>query len=206
MRKWKSAFALSLAALAGGAAALLYWRRKPSACPYEGRFFVEMPRPFLTRPEMREILAPRPGERMLEVGPGTGYYSLAAAGWVAPEGSLDVFDIQREMLDHTMRKAREYGVVNIKPTQGDAADLPYDDDSFDAAFLVATLGEVPDQDGALRELRRVIRPGGRLVVGEALFDPHRVSQKTLRSRAGKAGLTFERATGGTLGYFARFGG
>ena len=55
--------------------------------------------------------------------------------------------------------------------------MPYEDGTFDAAFLVTVLGEVPDQDSALRELARVLQPGGRLIVGELLGDPHYVSQR-----------------------------
>jgi hypothetical protein len=56
----------------------LWWRRHPSACPYGLRFSVGLPHPLITRSRLREILAPEPGWRMLEVGPGTGYYSLPA--------------------------------------------------------------------------------------------------------------------------------
>ncbi len=148
---------------------------------------------------MLGILAPRLGERILEVGPGTGYYSLSVAASVSPGGSLDV---QRGMLDHTVEKSRENGVFNTTPTLADAMRLPCGDGVFDAAFLVATLGEIPDTNLALCELRRVVKPGGRLVVGESMLDPHRNSQNTLRFRAAKAG--FEREAGGALGYFARF--
>jgi SAM-dependent methyltransferase len=194
-----------IALLGGGIGAVLRWRANPSACPYRGRFFVELPRPGVTRGRLREVLAPRAGERVLEVGPGTGYYSLHVAEWVAPGGALDILDLQQKMLDHTMARARARGVTNVVPARGDATALPYPDDSFDAAYVVATLGEVPDQDGALRELHRVIRPGGRLVVGEALLDPHRVSFGKLRTRAEEARLEFERRIGGALGYLARFG-
>jgi ubiquinone/menaquinone biosynthesis C-methylase UbiE len=192
----------------GGATAVLgvalYWRRNPSACPYNQRFWVQAPHPFITRARLREILEPVPGERVLEVGPGTGYYTLAVAEWLGPEGRLDVFDLQQEMLDHTMRRAGERGLVNITPTQGDAQQLPYDDATFDAAYLVTVLGEIPDQAAALAELRRVLKPSGRLVVGELFGDPHMVTAGALRERAEAAGLRFERQVGGNLGYFARF--
>src|SRR5215212_10408161 len=81
----------------------LWWRRHPSACPYGLRFSLELPHPFLTRSKLREILAPKPGERLLEVGPGTGYYALHVARWLEPGGALDILDVQQEMLDHTMR-------------------------------------------------------------------------------------------------------
>lgn len=194
-------------ALAGGAVVLAYafwWRRNPSACPYALRFFVELPRPFITRARLREILAPNPGERVLEVGPGTGYYALRVARWLEPDGTLDVLDLQQEMLDHVMRRARERNITNIVPTRGDAQALPYPDESFAAAYLTAVLGEVPDQEATLREMRRVLKPGGRLVVGEVFPDFHMVPFAALRDRAEAAGLRFERRLGGPLGYFASF--
>jgi ubiquinone/menaquinone biosynthesis C-methylase UbiE len=192
-------------ALAGGAAvagAALWWRTHPSACPYSQRFWVEAPHPGITRVRLREILAPRTGERMLEIGPGTGYYAVPAAGWIAP-GQLDVLDVQQEMLDHTMRVAAERGVDNIVPTRGDARELPYQDGTFDAAYLVSVLGEVPDQEAALRELHRVLKPEGRLVVGELFGDPHMVTHAALARRGEAAGLRVERKLGGRLWHYTR---
>jgi SAM-dependent methyltransferase len=174
---------LIVAAAAAVAGVALWWRKNPSACPYSQRFWVEAPHPLITRDRLREILEPRPGERILEV---------------------EILDIQQEMLDHTMERAGERGLANVTPRQGDATALPYEDATFDAAFLVTVLGEVPDQDAALRELSRVLKPGGRLVVGELLGDPHYVRLAPLRLRASGAGLGYERRVGSALGYFARF--
>jgi ubiquinone/menaquinone biosynthesis C-methylase UbiE len=192
---------------AAGAAAVVgaafWWRRNPSACPYSQRFWVEAPHPFITRARLREILEPRPGERMLEVGPGTGYYALPVASWLAPNGRLDVVDLQQEMLDHTSGRAREQGIGNLVPTRADATSLPYQDGSFDAAYLVAVLGEIPDQGAALRELRRVVKPGGRIVVGELFGDPHMVTHGALRNRAAASGLQVDHKLGGRLWHFTR---
>jgi ubiquinone/menaquinone biosynthesis C-methylase UbiE len=193
---------LALAALAVVAVAY-WWRKNPSACPYAQRFWVESPHPLITRGRLREVLSPEPGERVLEVGPGTGYYTLDLAEWVGPDGSVEIFDIQQEMLDHTTGRAREGGLSNVRPTLGDAQSLPFEDDSFDAAILITTLGEIPDQDAALREINRVLRPGGRLVVGELFGDPHMVTLDAVRRRGEAAGLVFERHVGPKLGYFAR---
>ena len=158
---------LALGAAAAVAGAALWWRKNPSACPYGQRFWVEAPHPLITRARLREILDPKPGERILEVGPGTGYYTLDVAEWVKPDGRVDILDLQQEMLDHTMRRAAERGLTNVTPTQSDATAMPYEDATYDAAYLTTVLGEIPDQDAALRELARVLRPGGRLVVGRA---------------------------------------
>jgi ubiquinone/menaquinone biosynthesis C-methylase UbiE len=130
-----------------------------------------------------------------------GYYTLPVARWLAPTGTLHIFDLQQEMLDHTMRRARENGLENLVPHQGDARRLPYDNGTFDAAYLVAVLGEIPDQDAALRELRRVLTPTGRLVVGELFGDPHMVRETALRERGQRAGFRFERRVGPRFGYF-----
>jgi len=195
-------------AVAAGAAALVaagwWWRKHPSACPYSQRFWVEAPHPLITRQRLRRLLEPRPGERVLEIGPGTGYYTLDLAEWVGADGRVEIFDLQHEMVDHTLLRAAERGLANVGGIQGDAQSLPYEDGAFDAALLVAVLGEIPDQDAALREVARVLRPDGRLVVGELAGDPHFVTVRSLRRRAGAVGLRLERRDGPPFGYFARF--
>jgi ubiquinone/menaquinone biosynthesis C-methylase UbiE len=187
----------------GGAAlgAALWWRTHPSPCPYDQRFWVEAPHPIITRKRLLEILAPVPGERLLELGPGTGYYTLPIAQRL-DGGRLFIADIQQQMLDHTMRRAADAGLSNVEPARADAQALPYADSYFDGAFTVTTLGEVPDPDQALRELARVLKPSGRLVVGELFGDPHMVTFGSLRDRASRVGLRVERRLGGPLGYFA----
>jgi ubiquinone/menaquinone biosynthesis C-methylase UbiE len=192
---------LALAGL-GTLAAALWWRKNPSACPYSQRFFVELPHPGITRGRLIEILEPQAGERVLEIGPGTGYYTFEMAERL-DGGQVDIFDIQQEMLDHVMREANRRGVTNVQPALGDAQALPYADDSFDAVVLITVLGEIPDQDRALSEVARVLRPGGRLVVGEMFFDPHVVTFGKLRERGARAGLSFAGRAGGALAFFAR---
>ena len=207
MKKQRTVLIVGGLLLVGAASLLAYLRRQrkePSACPYGLRFSLDLPHPFVTRPRLREMLSPEPGQRVLEVGPGTGYYALQAARWLEPGGILDILDIQQEMLDHTMHRARAMGVLNIVPRRGDAQALPYPDDHFDSAYLVATLGEVPDKGRALRELGRVLKRGGRLVVGEVLFDPHKVTFDELRRLTDQGGLDHERTLKGALGYFAAF--
>ena len=184
-------------------AAALWWRKNPSACPYSQRFWVDAPHPLITRDRLREVLAPAAGERVLEIGPGTGYYTLDLAEWVGTAGKVEIFDIQQEFLDHTMSRARERGLTNLVATQGDAQELPFEADSMDAVVLATVLGEIPDPVLAMREIARVLAPGGRLVVGELFGDPHYTSPRALEALAGDAGLRLVRRSGPALGYFAR---
>jgi ubiquinone/menaquinone biosynthesis C-methylase UbiE len=192
---------LALAGL-GTLAAALWWRKNPSACPYSQRLFIELPHPGITRGRLIEILQPRAGERVLEIGPGTGYYTFEMAGRL-DGGQVDIFDIQQEMIDHVMREANRRGITNVAPALGDAQSLPYSDGSFDAVVLITVLGEIPDQDRALGEVTRVLKPGGRLIVGEMFVDPHIVTSGQLRERGERAGLSFVRRAGSPLAFFAR---
>ena len=191
---------LAAAALVG---AMLWWRRHPSACPYSQRFWLAPPHPLITRARLREILQPRPGERTLEIGPGTGYYTLPLAEWIGPERRLDILDIQQQMLDDTMRRAHDRGLENVVPARADAQHLPYRDETFDAIVLVTALGEIPDQDAVWREMARVLKRAGRVVNGELFGDPHWVSPKSAEQSAGGAGLQSHRRLGSPVGYFSR---
>lgn len=195
--------ALGAAGAATLAAALLWWRKNPSACPYGQRFWVEAPHPIVTRERLRWVLAPTAGERVLEIGPGTGYYTLDIAEWLEADGRVEIFDLQQEFLDHVMRRAAERGFTNVIPTQGDATALPYEDDSVDAVVLTAVLGEIPDPAAALREIARVLKPSGRLIAGELFGDPHFTTLASLKRQAGDAGLAYETHSGNWFAYFAR---
>jgi ubiquinone/menaquinone biosynthesis C-methylase UbiE len=183
--------------------AALWWRKNPSACPYGQRFWVEAPHPIITRERLRSVLRPEAGERLLEIGVGTGYYSFDMAEWIGPEGRLELFDLQQKFLDHVIRGAAERGLENLVPTQGDATALPFEDASVDAVILTAVLGEIPDSAAALREIRRVLKPGGRLVVGELFGDPHFTTRASLERLGAATDLSFTEHSGNWFGYFAR---
>jgi len=194
---------LLTAAALGTVGAALWWRRTPSACPYGQRCWVEAPHPIIGRDRLYSVLGPQPGEHVLEIGPGTGYYTLDIAEWVGPDGRVEIFDLQKEFLDHTMGRAADRGLRNVSPTQGDATSLPYPDDSMDAVVLTAVLGEIPDTGAALREIRRALKPTGRLIVGELFGDPHFTTLASLRRQATAAGFVYESHSGNWFAYFAR---
>ncbi|MFJ2189947.1 class I SAM-dependent methyltransferase [Kitasatospora sp. NPDC087861] len=191
----------ALAGASVAAAATAWWVTDSAPYPYAQHRLLDLPLPFLSWERLAEQLQPLPGERMLEIGPGTGLQSLQVAPRLGADGRLDIVDIQQEMLDHVMRRAAGSGLDTIVPTLADARELPFDDATFDAAYLVTALGEIPDVPAALSELRRVLKPTGRLVVGE-FFDRHQIRPATLARHANAVGLHVIRQSGPALAYFA----
>jgi ubiquinone/menaquinone biosynthesis C-methylase UbiE len=188
------------AAAAAGVAA--WWYTDSAPYPYAQRKLLDLPLPWLTNRRLDALLGIRPGERVLEIGPGTGLQALHVGGLVGDEGCLNIIDVQDEMLDHVMGRARAAGITSIAATNADARQLPFPDATFDAAYLVTVLGEIPDPAAAVCELRRVLKPSGRLVVGEFL-DRHYVPIVDLMRYANAAGLELSGRLGPPLAYLAR---
>jgi arsenite methyltransferase len=120
-------------------------------------------RDVLRRRELaREALDPAPGERILDVGCGPGFYVAELLERVGPEGSVVGVDASAPMLAMAARRCEGKGDVAFY--EADATSLPVDDASFEAAISVQVLEYVSDLTAALAELHRALRPGGRLVV------------------------------------------
>ncbi|HEV3133445.1 MAG TPA: methyltransferase domain-containing protein [Acidimicrobiia bacterium] len=203
-RRLRFAAALGLGAVGFGVASRRWSRNSRGPFPYSLRWFLAVPHP-ISPGLLRRGVEPEAGNHILEIGPGTGRHAVQVAQWIGPTGTLDVFDIQQDMLDAVMRRGFDQGLSNIIPSRGQAGDqLPYPDGRFNAAYLVTVFGEIPDPDVALRELRRVLRPGGRLAVGEVLLDPDYASLRELRSLAESSGFRFVRRYGSPFAYVAQF--
>lgn len=126
----------------------------------------------------------QPGMRVLEIGCGSGAYTLEIARAVGAAGKVVALDIQPGMLEQLKNKlarSENTDIRNIEPLLASAYQLLFQDGSFDATFMITVLQEIPDKGRALAEVRRTLRPGGIVAVTEWLFDPdYPLKQTTLR--------------------------
>jgi ubiquinone/menaquinone biosynthesis C-methylase UbiE len=169
-------------------------------CPFALSWLVDNPlRRWYTHP-VRERIGIRPGERVLELGPGPGAFTLDAARRAGPEGRVFAVDIQPAMIARLEQRVREAGLDNVETRVASAYELPLEDRSIDRAFLITVLPEVPDQGRALAELRRVLKPGGVLSITEEFTDPdYPFACETVR-RVERAGFRL-RERFGTFGVY-----
>lgn len=103
------------------------------------------------------------GQRVLDLGTGTGSVAMRAAALVGAAGKVIGVDISPEMLVVTRQRFVEAGYPNVDLREGRAEQLPADDGAFDAVLASLSLMYVLDRAAAAREMRRVLRPGGRFV-------------------------------------------
>ena len=120
------------------------------------------PQMVLRRAAALRLAAPRLGEQVLDVGCGPGFLCADLAAGVGEDGSVLGVDQSESML--TLAKARCADWSNARFEAGDAVSLPADDDAFDLVTSTQVLEYVADTDGALAEIARVLRPGGRTLL------------------------------------------
>ena len=121
----------------------------------------------------------QPGQRVLDVGCGTGYFARLLARAVGPDGLVVGIDPSTEMIAHARRKAGRAG--NCQFRVGTAESLDFPDDHFEVVVSSLVLHHLPEdlRVPALREMRRVLRPGGTLLVAEAQVPRHGLGWRLL---------------------------
>jgi SAM-dependent methyltransferase len=148
----------------------------------------------------------RPGERGLDVGCGPGRLTLPAARRVGPEGAIVALDIQPEMLTYVQHHADREGLSNISFRLADISsdrNLP-EANSFDRAWLVTVLGEIPNRLAALCNIHQLLREGGVLSITEIIGDPHYQRRQTVLNLAEEAGFVPTEFWGSPLSYTQNF--
>jgi ubiquinone/menaquinone biosynthesis C-methylase UbiE len=104
----------------------------------------------------------RPGERVADVGAGTGYFALPMALAVGPAGRVAAIDVQKEML--ALLRRRVPPGANVDIVEADALRTTLADGSRDLALVANVWHELDDRDAVLAEMARVLAPGGRLAI------------------------------------------
>jgi arsenite methyltransferase len=106
------------------------------------------------------------GARVLDIGSGAGTDLLLAALRVGSFGHAIGVDMTAEMRDPARAGARERGLTQVEVLEGDATNLPLDDDTIDVVISNGVLNLVPEKERAFAEIARVLRPGGRLQIAD----------------------------------------
>jgi len=164
---------------------------------------------FIDNPMRRKLQPPdampirhglKPGQTVLEVGPGNGRYSAATARFLGERGRLVAVDIEPKMIARLQARAQAEGLTNVEAKVANVHALPFEDASFDAVYMITVIGEIPQPERAIAEFFRVLRPGGTLAFSEVLPDPDYPLASTLMRWAGAAGFTVKSKTGDFFSY------
>jgi len=114
----------------------------------------------------------REGDRILDIGSGSGTDTLIASALTGPRGTVYGLDMTRAMLDKLRRSIAVMGATNVEPIEGNAEGIPLPDASVDVITSNGVLNLVPDKPRAFAEIIRVLKPSGRLQIADiALATP-----------------------------------
>lgn len=185
--------------------------RKSTSLPapsYMGRLLDSGFRHFFQPPRtVVERSGVTPGMTVMELGCGSGAYTTHMARAIGEGGTLFAVDIQSAMLHQLERKLRREenrDIKNIELKETNAYQLPFADGSFDLAFMVTVLMEIPDKGRSLREVKRVLKPGGILAVTEFFPDPDYPCRSTVVKLGRRAGFALDGSEGNFWNYTVRF--
>ena len=127
---------------------------------------------------LAERLADFPQAHVLDMGCGAGHASFATAGQVA---QVTAYDLSSQMLEVVAQAARDKGFANIATQQGYAESLPFADASFDVAISRYSAHHWHDVGQALREVKRVLKPGGVMIIMDVMSPGHPVRDVWLQT-------------------------
>ena len=147
------------------------------------------------------------GMRILEVGCGSGAFTTFVARAVGDKGEVFALDIQPEMLkqiENKLKRPENSYIKNIKLIEGDALNMPLEDNFFDLVYTITVFQEIPDKNKALKEMKRVLKPKGVLAITEFLPDPDYPFKSTTVKLGTSEGFISDGVEGSFWNYTARF--
>ncbi len=147
------------------------------------------------------------GMTVIDLGCGSGAFTPFVARVVGEESKVYAVDIQSAMLrqiERKLSKPENQAITNIELRQAGAYDLPFGDGSIDLVYMVTVLEEIPDRGRALREVRRVLKPGGTLAVTEFLPDPDYPLRSAVIKMCQHEGFVLDDSPGNLWNYTVRF--
>ena len=107
-----------------------------------------------------------PGETVVDIGCGAGFDTLQAAAQVGLSGRVIAVDMTAAMREKAQKAALEAGLANVDVREGYAEELPVEDASADVVISNGVINLTPDKAGTMREVYRVLKPGGRFQIGD----------------------------------------
>jgi ubiquinone/menaquinone biosynthesis C-methylase UbiE len=137
-----------------------------------------------------------PDMTVLDLGCGTGLFTVAMAQMVGEGGRVHAVEMQPPLLSQAQAKAQALGLESrIHFHHCGAYQLPIETSTIDLAVVIATLAQIPDKVAALTELQRVLKPGARLAISEELPDPAYIPPQAMRRWLTAAGYNFVAQSG-----------